>query len=196
MSRQRNAKGQTVGYARVSSRDQNEARQIEALGEVDRLYVEKASGKNTDRQELESLIGYVRDGDTVLVKSPDRLARSTKDLLTLMERFREKGASVEFVDNPSLNTDSPQGAFMLTILAAVAELERQVTLERQAEGIALAKKRGVYVRQPKLSKSQVSDARARVADGVPVARVARELQVSRQTLYAALKGKGRYGRDA
>lgn len=196
MSRQKSGKGQVVGYARVSSRDQNEARQIEALGEVDRLYSDKASGKNADRPELEALIGYVRDGDTVLVKSPDRLARSTKDLLTLMERFREKGASVEFVDNPSLNTDSPQGSFMLTILAAVAELERQVILERQAEGIALAKKRGVYARQPKLSKDQVSEARDRVTEGVPVARVARELQVSRQTLYAALKGQGRYARDA
>lgn len=195
MSRQKSGKGQVVGYARVSSRDQNEARQIEALGEVDRLYSDKASGKNADRPELEALIGYVRDGDTVLVKSPDRLARSTKDLLTLMERFREKGASVEFVDNPSLNTDSPQGSFMLTILAAVAELERQVILERQAEGIALAKKRGVYARQPKLSKDQVSEARDRVTEGVPVARVARELQVSRQTLYAALKGQGRYARD-
>lgn len=195
MSRQKSGKGQVVGYARVSSRDQNEARQIEALGEVDRLYSDKASGKNADRPELEALIGYVRDGDTVLVKSPDRLARSTKDLLTLMERFREKGASVEFVDNPSLNTDSPQGSFMLTILAAVAELERQVILERQAEGIALAKKRGVYARQPKLSKDQVSEARDRVTGGVPVARVARELQVSRQTLYAALKGQGRYARD-
>jgi DNA invertase Pin-like site-specific DNA recombinase len=192
VSRHNGGKVQVVGYARVSSRDQNEARQVEALGDVDRLYIDKASGKNAKRPELEALIGYVREGDTVLVKSPDRLARSTKDLLALMERFKDKGASVEFVDNPALNTDSPQGAFMLTVLAAVAELERQVILERQAEGIALAKKRGVYDRAPKLTPVEVEEARRQVAEGVPVARVARKFSVSRQTLYVALKGEGKY----
>ena len=185
-------KGQVVGYARVSSRDQNEARQLQALGIVDRLFTEKASGKNTDRAALQELLTYVRDGDTVRVQSPDRLARSTTDLLGLVQLLQDKGVALEFVDNPSLNTDTPQGEFMLTILAAVAQLERSVILERQAEGIALAKQRGVYDKAPKLCPQQVQEAKQQVALGVPKARIARELGCSRQTLYTALKGEGKY----
>lgn len=188
--------GQVVGYARVSAVDQNEARQIAAIGEVDRLFVDKASGKSTDRGGLQAMLRYVRDGDTIRVKSPDRLARSTTDLLALVEQLAHDGVGVEFVDNPGLNTDSPHGEFMLTILAAVAQLERATIRERQAEGIALAKARGVYARKPKLSAQQIQDARARIDGlGVPLARVAREFEVSRQTLYSALKGEGPYALD-
>ena len=185
-------KGQVVGYARVSSIDQNEARQLQAIGTVDRLFTEKISGKNTDRVALQELLAYVREGDTVRVQSPDRLARSTTDLLGLVQLLQDKGVALEFVDNPSLNTDTPQGEFMLTILAAVAQLERAVILERQAEGIALAKQRGVYDKAPKLSQEQVTQARQQVAVGVPKAHIARELGCSRQTLYTALKGEGKY----
>ncbi len=185
-------KGQVVGYARVSSVDQNEARQLQALGTVDRLFTEKVSGKTTDRAVLQELLGYVREGDTVRVQSPDRLARSTTDLLELVQTLQNKDVALEFVDNPSLNTDTPQGEFMLTVLAAVAQLERAVILERQAEGIALAKQRGVYDKAPKLSREQVTEARQQVAIGVPKARIARELGCSRQTLYTALKGEGKY----
>lgn len=185
--------GQVVGYVRVSAADQNEARQLEAIGKVDRLFSEKVSGKNTsDREKLMEMMAYVRGGDTVRVKSPDRLARSTTDLLSLVEQLRGKGVSVEFVDNPALNTDTPQGEFMLTILAAVAQLERSTIRERQAEGIAIAKRNGVYDRTPKLIPQQVTEARARVDSGVTKARVARDLGVSRQTLYAALSGSGKY----
>lgn len=186
-------KGQVVGYVRVSAADQNEARQLEALGEVDRLFSEKVSGKNTsDREKLKEMMAYVRDGDTVRVKSPDRLARSTTDLLSLVEQLRTKGVAVEFVDNPALNTDTPQGEFMLTILVAVAQLERATIRERQAEGIAIAKRNGVYDRAPKLTPEQIAEARQRADSGVPKARVARDLGVSRQTLYAALRGSGKY----
>ena len=184
--------GQVVGYARVSAVDQNEARQLEALGSVDRLFSEKVSGKNTDRQQLQEMLAYVREGDKVRVKSPDRLARSTTDLLALVEQLRAKGVSVEFVDNPALNTDTPQGEFMLTILAAVAQLERATIRERQAEGIAIAKQKGVYARAPKLTPEQIDAARHRVNLGAPKALVARELGVSRQTLHTALAGAGRY----
>lgn len=186
-------KGQIVGYARVSSIDQNEARQLQAIGTVDRLFTEKISGKNTDRVALQELLAYVREGDTVRVQSPDRLARSTTDLLGLVQLLQDKGVALEFVDNPSLNTDTPQGEFMLTILAAVAQLERAVILERQAEGIALAKQRGVYDKAPKLSPQQVQEAQQKATAGVPKARIARELGCSRQTLYTALKGEGKYG---
>ncbi|WP_219618157.1 recombinase family protein [Brevibacterium linens] len=180
----------------MSAADQNEARQVEAIGEVDRLFAEKVSGKNVDdRANLKEMIAYVREGDVVRVKSPDRLSRSTTDLLSLVKDLKSKGVAVEFVDSPALNTDTPQGEFMLTILAAVAQLERATIKERQAEGIAIAKENGVYEREPKLSDGQVFTARELVDRGVPKAAVARELGVSRQTLYTALKGKGKYGDD-
>jgi DNA invertase Pin-like site-specific DNA recombinase len=185
-------KGQVVGYARVSAADQNEARQLEAIGDVDRLFSEKVSGKNMDRQQLQEMLAYVREGDTIRVKSPDRLARSTTDLLGMVERLKAKGVALEFVDNPALNTETPQGSFMLTILGAVAELERATIRERQAEGIAIAKSAGKYERGPKLTFKQIEEARRRVAAGVPKAGVARDLGCSRQTLHAALSGTGKY----
>jgi len=182
--------GQVVGYVRVSAADQNPARQVEALGSVDRTFTDAASGKNTQRPQLQELVAYVRDGDVVRVKSADRLARSTIDLLGLVHTLKDKGVAVEFVDNPSLNTDSPQGEFMLTILGAVAQLERATIRERQAEGIAIAKRNGVYDRAPKLSPEQVDQARRLDASGVPKAKIARDLGVSRQTLYSALGRTG------
>lgn len=184
--------GQVVGYVRVSAADQNPARQLEAIGAVDRLFSEKISGKTTDRPQLQDMMAYVRDGDVVRVKSPDRLARSTRDLLDLVQRLRDKGVEVEFVDNPALNSGTAQGEFVLTILAAVAQLERATIRERQAEGIAIARRNGVYDRGPKLSADQIDQARRRIGDGVPKAVVARDLGVSRQTLYTALAGQGRY----
>lgn len=112
--------------------------------------------------------------------------------MKLVETLKAKGVALEFVDNPALNTDTPQGEFMLTILAAVAQLERATIRERQAEGIAIAKAQGRYDRSPKLAPAQVAEARQRVASGVPKARVARDLGVARQTLHAALSGTGRY----
>ena len=188
-------KGQIVGYVRVSAADQNEARQVEVLSDVGRLFSEKVSGKNVDdRAQLKELLAYVRDGDKVRVKSPDRLARSTRDLLDLIEQFQAKGVAVEFVDNPALNTDTPQGEFMLTILAAVAQLERATIRERQAEGIAIAKRNGVYERALKLTPEQIAHARERIEADVPKAKIARDLGVSRQTLYAALRGTGKYAK--
>lgn len=186
-------KGQVVGYVRVSAADQNEARQLEALGEVDRLFSEKVSGKSREREQLEEMFAYVRTGDVVRVKSPDRLSRSTRDLLAMVEELRAKGVEIEFVDNPALNTDTPNGEFMLTILGAVAQLERSVARERQAEGIAIAKANGTYDRPPALTGEQLVTARALVQQGVPKAEIARRLGVSRQTLYTALGGKGVYG---
>ncbi|KGJ79328.1 transposase [Cryobacterium roopkundense] len=186
-------KGQVVGYVRVSTADQNEARQVEALGPVDKMFSEKVSGKNThDRAQLQEMLTYVRDGDRVRVKSPDRLARSTTDLLALVEQLKAKGVALEFVDNPALNSDTPQGEFMLTVLAAIAQLERKTIRERQAEGIAIAKRDGKYEKAPKLTLEHIAEARARVDAGVPKALVARNLGVSRQTLYAALSGSGKY----
>lgn len=184
----------TIGYVRVSTVDQNPDRQIEAIGDVDKLFVDRASGKDTHRPQLDALRAYVRDGssDAVRVKSVDRLARSTQDLLTLLQEFESKGVSVDFIDSPALSTSTPSGKFTLTVLAAVAEFERELIKERQREGIALAKVKGKYQRGPKLTTEQIVEARRLVGEGVPKTRVAARLGVSRWTLADALAGRGVY----
>lgn len=144
------------------------------------------------RRQLLDMLDFVHEGDRVRVKSPDRLARSVKGLLALVEELQGKGVDVEFVDNPELNTGAPQSGLTLRVLAAVAQMEHAMIRERQAQGIAIAKRKGVYERGTKLTAEQIALARRKVADGVAKARVARDLGVSRQTLYAALQGTGRY----
>ena len=183
--------GQIVGYARISSADQNEARQVEALKDCDRVFLDKASGKSTaERPELKAALEYLRDGDTFVTPSMDRLARNTVDLLRLVERLTERGVTVEFVkERLTFSGDKCDhiGTLMLTILGGIAQFERALIKERQAEGIAIAKANGVYKgRKRALTPEQVTAARERVSVGVPKAAVARDLGVSRQTLYAVL----------
>lgn len=141
-----------VGYLRVSTIEQNEARQREALRqygiEKDNLFMDKQSGKNTDRPKLKEMLSFVRRGDCVIVESISRIARNTKDLLSIVELLKSKG--VEFISlKENIDTTTPQGKFMLTVFGAMAELERESILERQREGIAIAKKEGKYKgRQP------------------------------------------------
>lgn|SRR5699024_3241819 len=183
-----NMSGYTFGYARVSTSEQNLDRQLEAIGEVDEMITDKASGKDrAGRAGLTELMGKVRKGDTIKVKSVDRLARSSRDLLNIMEELSDKGVAVEFTDNPEMSMNTTVGKLVLTILAAVAEMDRATIKERQAEGIELAKARGAFAKKHALSAEQIAEARQRVADGVAKAQVARDLGVSRQTLYTALK---------
>ena len=134
-----------IGYVRASTTDQNTTRQevlMESLG-VDQIYIDRVSGKNTDRPELRRMMTFVREGDTVIVESISRFARNTRDLLDLVERLTAKG--VEFVSKKeAIDTTTPSGKFMLTIFGAVAELEREYILQRQREGIAIAREQGVY----------------------------------------------------
>ena len=140
-----------IGYIRVSTEEQNTARQEVLLRElgVDELFIDKASGKNADRPELTRMMNYVRRGDTVIVESISRFARNTRDLLDLVEQLTAK--QVEFVSRKeAIDTTTPTGKFMLTVFAAVAELEREYILQRQREGIAIAKKQGKYTgRKPR-----------------------------------------------
>lgn len=139
-----------VGYIRISTIGQNIARQevlMQELG-VEKIFIDRLSGKNTDRPQLKEMMVFVRQGDTVVVESISRFARNTKDLLELVEQLTAKG--VDFVSKKeAIDTTTPTGKFMLTIFGAVAELEREYILQRQSEGIAIAKERGVYKgRQP------------------------------------------------
>lgn len=134
-----------VGYIRVSTAEQNAARQevlMEQLG-VDKIYIDRMSGKSKDRPQLKDMLTFVRDGDTVIVESISRFARNTRDLLELVDALTEKG--VEFISKKeNIDTTTPAGKFMLTVFAAVAELERGYILDRQKEGIAIAKSEGKY----------------------------------------------------
>ena len=134
-----------IGYIRVSTEEQNTARQEVLLRElgVDEVFIDKASGKNADRPELTRMMNYVRRGDTVIIESISRFARNTRDLLDLVKQLTEK--QVEFVSRKeAIDTTTPTGKFMLTVFAAVAELEREYILQRQREGIAIAKEQGKY----------------------------------------------------
>ena len=138
-----------IGYVRVSTEEQNTARQEIMLRElgVDELFVDRASGKNADRPELDRMMNFVRRGDTVIVESISRFARNTRDLLDLVEQLTAK--QVEFVSRKeAIDTTTPTGKFMLTVFAAVAELEREYILQRQREGIAIAKQQGKYRGRP------------------------------------------------
>lgn len=130
-----------IKYIRVSTQEQNTARQEIDKANFDRVYIEKASGKNTDRPELKAMLDYVREGDVVEVESYSRIARNTQDLLSIVSQLTEKG--VDFVSQKEkIDTSSPSGRLMLTIFAGLAQFERECLLERQAEGIAIAKQEG------------------------------------------------------
>src|SRR5829696_5483456 len=181
--------GQRVGYIRVSTLDQHEGRQLEGL-ELDKVFTDKASGKDTKRPQLEELLNFVRTGDTVIVHSMDRLARNLDDLRRIVQTLTGKGVRIEFVKENLTFTgeDSPMASLMLSVMGAFAEFERSLIKERQREGIALAKKRGAYRRRKKaLSPQEVAELRQRVADGISKAQVAREAGISRQTLYQYLQ---------
>ena len=146
-----------IGYVRVSTQEQNTIRQEILMKELgaDDVYIDRISGKTTDRPELKKLMEYVRKGDTVIVESISRFARNTKDLLELVERLTAKG--VEFVSKKeAIDTTTPSGKFMLTIFGAVAELEREYILQRQQEGIAIAKAQGVYKGRKPIQRPEFS----------------------------------------
>lgn len=182
-------KGQRIGYIRVSSFEQNPERQLDQT-QVDKVFVDKASGKDTQRPELDSLLSFVRDGDIVVVHSMDRLARNLDDLRRLVQKLTHKGVRIEFVKECLTFTgeDSPMANLMLSVMGAFAEFERSLIHERQREGIALAKLRGAYRgRKKSLSSEQQIEVRRRAMDGEKKAQLAREFGISRETLYQYLK---------
>lgn len=136
-----------LGYLRTSTLEQSEMRQRLALldqgVDPEHLYIDKQSGKDADREQLKAMLAFARKGDTVITESISRIARNTRDLLNIVDQLTSKG--VEFVSlKEAIDTTTPQGKFMLTVFAAMATLEREQLLQRQAEGIAIAKSNGVY----------------------------------------------------
>jgi len=181
--------GQRIGYVRVSSFDQNPERQLENIS-VNKVFTDKASGKDTKRPELEALLAFAREGDIVVVHSMDRLARNLDDLRRLVQMLTKRGIRIEFVKEGLHFTgeDSPMANLLLSVMGAFAEFERALIRERQREGIALAKKRGAYRgRKKALSPEQVADLRQRAAAGEQKATLAREFGISRETLYQYLR---------
>ena len=182
-------KGQRIGYVRVSSFDQNPERQLEQV-QVDKVFIDKASGKDTQRPELDTLLSFVRDGDTVVVHSMDRLARNLDDLRRLVQKLTKRGVRIEFVKESLTFTgeDSPMANLMLSVMGAFAEFERALIRERQREGIALAKQRGAYRgRKKSLSEPQIVELKRRVTEGEQKAALARDYGISRETLYQYLR---------
>jgi len=205
------SRGRTVAYVRVSSVDQNEARQLEGIKdagiEVDKTFIEKASGKSTDRPQLQRVLEMLWEGDTLVVHSMDRLARSVIDLRKLVDDLVARDVRVQFVKE-KLTFRKPTGghkshdelmaALMLTMLGGIAEFERGLILERQREGIAAAKlktgKDKVYRgRKPALSTERAAELRKRAAAGENKAALAREFGISRAALYVYIQNEQQNG---
>lgn len=181
--------GQRIGYVRVSTLDQNEQRQLEGQA-LDRVFMDKASGRDIARPQLVELVRFARDGDAVVVHSMDRLARNLDDLRSLVQKLTAKGVRVEFVKEGLVFTgeDSPMANLMLSVMGAFAEFERSLIKERQREGIALARQRGAYRgRKKTLSPEQASELVRRAASGIPKSTLARDYGISRETVYQYLR---------
>ena len=181
--------GQKIGYVRVSAFDQNVDRQLDGVA-LDKIFTDKASGKDVDRPQLEAMLSLIREGDTVVVHSMDRLARNLDDLRKLVQSLTKRGIRIEFVKESLAFTgeDSPMANLMLSVMGAFAEFERALIRERQREGIAVAKQRGAYRgRKKSLSDDRVAELKQRVAAGEQKATIARDLGISRETLYQYLR---------
>jgi DNA invertase Pin-like site-specific DNA recombinase len=173
----------------VSTIDQNSGRQLHDI-QVDKVFEDKASGRSANRPQLKALIEYVRDGDTVVVHSMDRMARNLDDLRGIVKDLTGRGVSIEFVKEHLAFTgdDSPMAMLLLSMMGAFAEFERALILERQREGIEQARAAGKYLgRKPALTGKTKAELKQRAGAGEPKAGLAREYGISRETLYKYLK---------
>ncbi|MBD0861330.1 recombinase family protein [Gordonia sp. zg691] len=178
--------GQLIGCMRASTADQNAARQLDGMT-LDKVFTDHASGKDTKRPQLAACLDYVREGDTLVVHSMDRLARSLRDLLQIVDDLTERGVAVRFAkENITFTADEsdPCAVLMMQVMGAVAQFERSLILERQREGIAIARADGKYTgRKPSLSDAQAQQVLERLTAGESAAALAREFGVNRSTIY-------------
>ncbi|MCC5865936.1 MAG: recombinase family protein [Wenzhouxiangella sp.] len=178
-----------IGYARVSTsaQDLEDQREQLAASGCERIFAEKVSGARSDRPELKRLLEHIRAGDVVTVTRLDRLARSTRGLLDLVDQLNRSGAGFRSLAEPWADTTSPAGKMVMTVMAGIAEFERSLIIERTQRGQQAARERGVkFGAKPKLDDHQIQGAQAKIAAGESVAAVARQLNVNRSTLYRAL----------
>jgi len=181
-----------IGYIRISTADQNTARQevlMQELG-VNQIYIDRLSGKSLDRPELKKMMNYVREGDVVIVESISRFARNTRDLLELMEKLNEK--KVQFVSKKeAIDTNTPTGRFMLTVFGAVAELEREYILQRQREGIAIAKEQGIYQGRKPIVRDNFDQVTDLWKNGqITATEAMKRLDLKSSTFYRKVREKG------
>lgn len=181
--------GKIIGYVRVSSYDQNPERQLEGVA-LDKIFTDKASGKDLKRPAFQELLDYVREGDTVMVHSLDRLARNLDHLRHVISVLTQKGVRIEFLKEKLVFTgeDSPLSHLLLSVMGAFAEFERSLIRERQLEGIAIARQKGLYKgRRKALNEAQAKELRERVLQGEKKSILAQRFNISRETLYQYLK---------
>lgn len=187
--------GKRIGYVRVSSADQNDARQLDGVA-LDKTFTDKASGKDTNRPQLIAMLEFVREGDHIYVHSMDRLSRSLRDLQDVVERLTAKGITITFVNEsltfepPTTGADAHKTAYstlMLQLLGAVGQFERALIKERQREGIAIAKAKKLYKgRKPALDDADVAKLKQMVADGLAKVEIAKTFDISRASVYVYL----------
>ncbi len=181
--------GKTVGYIRTSSLQQNANRQLEGV-KLDKTFIDQASGKDLKRPQLSAMLDFIREGDTVVVHSMDRLARNLADLKQIVSQCTQNQIAIQFLKEGLTFTgeDSPMANLLLSVMGGIAEFERALIRERQAEGIALAQKKGVYIgRKKALNSEQVAYLKQSVTTQKKKKEIAKELGVSRETLYRYLK---------
>lgn len=181
--------GQKIGYIRVSSSDQNTERQLDGLT-LDRTFTDKVSGKSIDRPHLQEMLRFVREGDHLFVHSMDRLARNLIDLRQMVQELTGRGIRITFVKESLVfnGDDAAMSVLLLSVMGAVAEFERAILKERQAEGIRIAKMKGVYKgRKAALTEEQIEEVRLKIAAGIPKAKIAREFKCSRETIYKCIR---------
>jgi DNA invertase Pin-like site-specific DNA recombinase len=177
--------GKIIGYIRVSSEDQNESRQLEGI-KLDKVFVDKVSGKDINRPSFIAMMDYIREGDTLIVHSMDRLARNLDNLRKIVRELTAKSVKIQFVKENLIFTgeDSPMSNLLLSVMGAFAEFERALIRERQREGVAIAKKKGAYKgRRKALTDEKVEELKTRIANGEPKFLIAKDLNICRTSLY-------------
>lgn len=178
----------TIGYARVSTAGQSLDAQLAALSGCEKIFQEIISGAKDDRPELQAMLEWVREGDTVNVTKLDRLARNTRHLLEVSEYLQRKGVALNIL-NIGINTATPTGKLMLTMIGAIATFEREMMLERQAEGIALAKIKGRYKGRKPTARNKSKEVINMLAQGVSKPEISRQLGIGITSIYRIVKNK-------
>lgn len=180
-----------IGYARVSSYGQSLEVQFDKLRDCDRVFKEKQSARTDAREQLQLCLDYVRDGDFLVITKLDRLARSTFDLLRIMQRLEQKSVKLVVLDQ-QIDTSTPTGMLLFTMLGAIAAFENDLRKDRQLQGIAMAKRKGVkFGRKAALTEAQVLQLRAKREQGVKISELMAEFDISHATVYRALSDVGR-----